>query len=515
MLFAIPSILFGAYYLIIGDLIRAACTMVVTAAVLAGSKLLGRSRAPTKVDSRLVNAIVHMYTISFGEVRADDLIRVVAETDEYGYYSKVFHRIRYIAHELGYGFTRATTLVAETVKQPLKDILVRCNSAFSSIDPKGYLEIEASTIAEEFSGIYTRKLESLKVVGGVFSTFQSAVVFIIMTLSMLTVFMGNSNTIFYAYIISTLSLLFMFFGLKMVAPSESLIHIGPEPPRMYRLLRLGIFALAPAAVLSAYAYTRWGAVTSLLSLGAVVAIPGAFGYILERRVTRIDGHYPTLLKSLGENIASTTSMRAALTYLLNMELGPLTELLRRALNRIRLGISNRKSLMIMSSESASHQVYIANRIFLDAIGYGGDPLSIGKFLGNHVVKFLEFRKRRLAVARSFEGISMIMQPITVALLSMLTFLCGYFSGSLTSLPFFEFGDIPMEFIKLANFLTVLLLCVLNALALKEIGAGYWGTFFWKLGLLLIISGASWLGMDLLIENVFMKLMPGFEGMMPY
>ncbi|MCS7373934.1 MAG: hypothetical protein NDF56_03045 [archaeon GB-1845-036] len=44
--------------------------------------------------------------------------------------------------------------------------------AFSTTVPRDFLELEASTILEEYYEYYTRSLESLRVVGGVFSTFQ-------------------------------------------------------------------------------------------------------------------------------------------------------------------------------------------------------------------------------------------------------------------------------------------------------------------------------------------------------
>jgi archaellum biogenesis protein FlaJ (TadC family) len=213
-------------------------------------------------------------------------------------------------------------------------------------------------------------------------------------------------------------------------------------------------------------------------------------------------------------MASTGSMKSSLSHLLSLELGPLKELIRRALNRVRLGISDREALMMMASETASHRVYVANKILIDALSYGGDPLEVSKILGNHVIRFLEFRKRRLAVARSFEGIIFVMQPATVALLDILLFLCGYFSGTMTALPFFSFGEIPMSFIRLANLVIVIYLSVLNALAIQEISSGFWGAFLWKLGLLLIVSGVIWLGVDLLIGGVFSKMMPGLETLIP-
>ena len=279
-------------------------------------------------------------------------------------------------------------------------------------------------------------------------------------------------------------------------------------------MKLGIFAVIPATASAFFAYLRWGAPPFLMILGAGFVVPGLFARRLEGRINKIDEHYPTFLKALGENMASTANMRISLSYILDLELGPLKELIERALNRIRLGISNHKALMMMASEAASHSVYVANKIFLDAVGYGGDPLRVGKVLGNHIIKFLEFRKRRLAIAKSFDGLTIVMQAMIVALLDLLIFLCGYFSGTMTSLPFFSFGDMPMGFIKLGNLAIAIYLSLLNALAGRELSSGFWGTLLWRVGVLLIISGVVWLGVDLLMGKFFFGMIPNFQTLIP-
>ena len=515
ILATIPSLISAAYYLYLGDTLKSAISLVAIMGIILILLYLSKRSAPTKIDERLVNATLHMYAVSLGEVGPKDLVKVIADTTEYGYYYKIFRRIRYIATGLGYGFTQATARVAEMMKQPFKDVLIRLTNAFSSTEPKGYLEMESSTMIEEYSGIYERGIESLKVLGGVFSTFQSVAIFIIMTLSLLTVFMASPNMVFYSYVISCITLILMFAGIKMIAPSEHLIHVGEPVPPLYRIFKWTMILATPISILSAlWMLTLNGPAYSFFVLGGCMIVPGAFAYRLETRVISIDEHYPTFLKSLGGNMASTTSMKLSLASIIEMELGPLRELIRRGLARVKLGISNQRALALMSSESASHQIYIANRVFLDALNYGGDPLLIGKILGNHVVRFLEFRKRRKTVAKSFEAICMIMQPITVALLVLLTFLSDYFSRTLTSLPFFEFGAIPMDLLQLGNVIIVILLSILNALALKEIGGGFWGTFFLNFGIIMVLNGATWIGTKMLIDIVFNKMMPAVGEIIP-
>jgi len=248
----------------------------------------------------------------------------------------------------------------------------------------------------------------------------------------------------------------------------------------------------------------------LIFYGSVLILPGFFAHRLESFVYKIDEHYPAFIKSLGENMASTSSLKSALSYVLYMELGPLKTLLKRVLARVKMGISNEKSLSILSSEAASHRVHTTNKIFVDAVNYGGDPLEVGKMLGNSCVKFLEFRKRRLSVAKSFEVVVLVLQPITVALLIILTFLCRFFSQSLTSLPYFTFGQIPVPVIETGNIFLILFMTAINALGLREAKGGFWGKIILYGGVLLVLSGAAWLGSDMLMDLAFGQLLKGFE-----
>lgn len=511
LILLIPTLIYSTYSLMRNDLTG----FIVTFSSFAGFSallyyLFGKAKPPTKVDERLVTILLHMYAISHGEVGPDDLVKVIAENREYGYYSRVFQKLREIATKFGYGFTKAASKVASTVKPPLKDILVRFTEIFSTTEPKGYLELETSTIIEEYSGYYLRAIESLRVLGGVFSTFQSVAIFIIMTLDILTVFMSDQSIVYFSYVISTCVMLLMYLGLRTIAPKDKLVYVNRRiPSRPYKVFLSSLYCstcIAPAVILA----LNYGVPYGMILTGLGLTIPGIFAHKLESFVYKIDDHYPTFIKSLGENMASTSNLKSALSYVLYMDLGPLQDLLKRTLARAKMGISNEKSLDILSSEASSQRVHSTNKIFIDAVNYGGDPLEVGKILGNNFVKFLEFRKRRMSVAKSFEAVVYILQPITVALLIILTNLCQYFSQYLTALPYFTFGEMPLDVINAGNIFIILFITAINALGLKEAKGGYWGKTLLYAGILLTLSGAAWLAAEKLMDTAMGQLLTGFE-----
>jgi archaellum biogenesis protein FlaJ (TadC family) len=151
-----PSLLFAIYYLLAGKMLEAVLVLPVGMGILLVLRYMARRNLPKKVDFALTTAIFHMYGLSLGETSPEDLVETIAENREYGFYSRIFQKIRSLAKDFGYGITKATAHVAEAVKPPLKDILVRLTNVFSSIEPRGYLEMESSMLIEEYSGYYTR-----------------------------------------------------------------------------------------------------------------------------------------------------------------------------------------------------------------------------------------------------------------------------------------------------------------------------------------------------------------------
>ncbi|MBS7616280.1 hypothetical protein KEJ45_03675 [Candidatus Bathyarchaeota archaeon] len=510
VLLLVPSLLFALYYLSAGKMLEAIIILPISIGVLMFLKYMSRKRYPKKVDFMLTTVVFHLYGLSLGETSPDDLVNTIAENREYGFYSRIFQKIRSLAKDFGYGITKATAHVADIVKPPLKDILVRFTNVFSSVEPKGYLEMESSMLIEEYSGYYTRALETLKTLGGIFTSFQSVTVFLIMTIVIMAIFMIDPSAIAFGYFIAAFAVIMMYVLFRASSPRENLVYIGKYPPKLYVAMRWSLIATgASSTLLAVLLYFSKGPAFAFMALGLGMIMPGIFGYMLEKHVNKIDRNYPTFLKALGENLASTSDLRAAFSYIVQMELGPFKKLVKEALARLRLGIGHEQTFETLSSEAASYQVHISNRIFLDSMSRGANPLEIGNALGNRVVKFIEFRKSRDVTAKGFQMIIMVMQPLTVVLLVVVQVLAEFMSQYLVNLPYFGFNAIPIPVIETGNIILVFIMAVVNALTIKEVSAGYWGTFFLNLGILLIVSGITWMAAGVFIEMA-LGSMPSIE-----
>ena len=499
----IPTLIASIYLLSKGEFVTLLAINVLVS-VSAFVLYYAKKRIPRTIDAQLVSLLLHMYAISHGEIGPEDLVKTIAETKDYGYYSQVFSKILELAKEYGYGITKATSELSNMTKPPFKDVLIRCQQAFSSTRPKGYLELESSTMAEEYSGYYERSIKSIEMLGGVYSTFSSVAIFIVMILDIIVVFTNDPNMVPLGYFVSSICLIAMFIGFKAVVPKDVLIHIDKDmPPKLYTRFKLALpialACIAPAIMVGMI----FGPAYGLLVCGLAFLAPGFFAYKFETFVMKVDENYPTLIKGLGENMASSSSLQNALSYVLYLELGRLKKLLKRVFARVKLGVTNAKALSLLSSEAASYNVYMSNKMFLDSFNSGADVLEVGKILGNHCVRNLQFRKKRESVAKTIAATTFLLQPITVALLTSLTFLTAFFSRTLTSVPqIFTFGAIPTEIIEIGNVFMILLTIALNSLTLKEARGGFWGTTFMYASILLLLSGAAWIGANIIMDLSF-------------
>jgi len=482
-LFAIlvPSLLFSVYYLLVRKYLEAVFVFSSSMMIIYGGRRLflriKKTPISSKIDENLTNVLFHMYCLSLGETSPSDLVETIAESREYGFYSKIFRKIRKLAVDLRYGYTMATARIANVLKPPLKDVLIRCTTIFGSTKPRGYLEIEASTSMEEYSGRYNRA---------------------IVTVAIMSIFMIDPTAIGFGYVIAIISLILMYSLFRAIGPKENFVYISGHHPMLYNAMKWCLIATLPSSAIMAIAlYLVAGVPFAFIALGLGFLVPGILGYKFESYVKKIENSYPTFMKALGESLASTSDLKMAFEYLLYMELGPLHKLVKRALARLKLGLSHKKVMETLSSEAASYQAHVSNKMMLDALERGANPLEAGHALGNRVVKFLELRKKRQSAGRNLQTVSLVMQCMSVVLL--------FLSNTLVNLPYFALNALPMNLIEIGNVVLIFVMAVVNAFIVKETLSGYWGTFLLNLALLLMLSGIAWIASEMFISAVLTSI----------
>ena len=89
-------------------------------------------------------------------------------------------------------------------------------------------------------------------------------------------------------------------------------------------------------------------------------------------------------------------------------------------------------------------------------------------------------------------------------------MAAFFSQTITKLPFFELGYIPVPLVRYGTMSIILALAVLNSLSTNFVRGGFKGTNLLYIGTLLIESGAAWIGASKLMEILLSRFAEGIE-----
>ncbi|MEM2184596.1 MAG: hypothetical protein QXD79_05300 [Candidatus Methanomethylicia archaeon] len=455
-----------------------------------------------KMDIKLALAITHMYTLSLGQTEPRTLIECISQSDEYKEYRKIFNTILNLAINLAQGLTKAISQVAEMVKPPLKDILIRMVEAFSTTKPRDYLELEHSTIMEEYMSYLNRTIETIRLLGGVYGTFQSVAILIILVTITMSIFLIDPQTIILSYIVSATSTIVILLAIKLVTPRDIMVYAGKDSPP-HQTVRYTAIILIPTSIIifitiqltikiSAIAFT---------SSGLTIAITGYIARKLEKKVAKYDEYYPTLIKTIGENLSTTLNPKSALIYSTHVHLGPLKKHVEHTISWINLGLDIEKSFKLMAEETASHTIRIMNKILIDSIRVGAPPIQVTKTIADTTIKILETRKRRIATARGMEAIILMMHPITILILASITNILDKFTRLIPPTQYITLNPIPTNMINLGNIILIYTLSIINAATMTIVRGGYQWRITLNIAILLIISGIMLIASDIITNRL--------------
>jgi archaellum biogenesis protein FlaJ (TadC family) len=485
---------------------------IATATITASTTIILLTRktaGPGQLNIKLVLAITHMYTLSLGLTEPREIIESIAKKEEYREYRETFKNIINLAINMSLGLTKAIAQAAKTVKPPLKDILTRMAEALSTTKPKDYLELEHTTIMEEYMGQQGRSLETIRMLSGVYGTFQSIAAVIIIIVIAMSLFTINPNTITLAYIAAAASTATLTIALWSTAPKDIMMYLEKDHPT-HKTIKIAAAITIPASITIAITtYTATHIPPRAITSSSLTLLPlGILTRNLEKRVQTIDEYYPTLIKTLGENLATTLNPKAALEYTKNIHLGPLKNGIQHAISWINLGLDIEKSFKLMAEETGSHTIRIMNQMLVDSIRVGAPPIQTSKTIADTTIKILEMRKRRLTTAKTMDTIIMMMHPITIILLIAVTNTLTQFTSIIPTLPiqYIPINTIPTQTITIANMIFTYIISTINAAAMTIVRGGYKWRITLNTSILLTVGGISWAAAEI-FTNTITKLTP--------
>jgi len=469
--------------------------------------------ASEEVDENALFMMAFLYAISTAKPARDELFRVAGEKSNYGFYTEIMNKIYMVGAKWKYGLNKACEFFANEVKNKFfRDFLTRFAQVLSlGEDTESFLQSELQVALTDYVARYERILESLKLLLGIYSTLMSTSTFMVVNIVILAMLWGGemvSSMIFSAYLGVTFSLLSLILVCYKVFPRDKLLNDMKKYLPEYRTYKLtAVISIASASIAFVSLYKNFPIGFTLILTGVPFIMPGLLARKIEHKVRDVDIHYPVFIRSLGRTLAVVPLLKYAVQALLRTEFGKLTPLIRRLYKRLVSNIERAVAWEYFTFESGSELVNRINEIFSAAMERGGDMMAVGNYLSDISSKLLELRKRRLQISKAFESTTILLHMLAITIAVFISNLVELFSSFLVDIQtVFPITQLPPELIELLTLLLALSLTVLNSLMIKVSQGGAYETYWFSLGILLILTGMVISGLDYFSETFFQSIL---------
>jgi len=391
------------------------------------AKLLGRldfdtmmSREPEDFD--LLSQLTHMSAVATSGMSRTALFEGTAGLSYST--SKYFRQVHQVAQRLGYDYSQACEIVAETVKNDnVRNLLLHFSTALSAGEEESaFLLREAALQRETYAKEYGRKIESLQKWSDAYVALMvSATLVVVISMVSMMIYPFSPISIFG---LAALMVCVTFIGAWLiftVAPIEqkthSLKHRSPEQERAAKLAKV---MLPAAAVAALGAGIVLGLAAAMFVLGLLIAPIGFVAFLDDRRIDARDRDIAAFIRAIG-GVMSSAGITAtdALGRLNRRSLGSLEPAVRRLHIRLTNGISPDLCWLRLAGESGSEVVSRSIRIFWDGVRAGGDTKQVSELSSDFALKVWLLRADRKLVATTF---SWVVVPLHMVLLGILLFI---------------------------------------------------------------------------------------------
>ncbi|RLG75876.1 MAG: hypothetical protein DRO12_05020, partial [Thermoprotei archaeon] len=291
---------------------------------------LRKRRVLTHADEDLLYVIAHMYAVSTGRPPRERLFELGSVSGlGYGEYSAVLSKIAVLAKRWGYGFIKAIKIQAEQVTNNLfRDFLVRLAEAMNvGEDLERFLGSEFESILAEYEASYTRVLEAVKMLLGMYTASMSSALFIIVNMILIALLIFGGVTLVVVSFLGTIAALTaLVFMIRKVLPREKLVHdlsVNIPERRLYAYTLITAVVLGAVVGLGVFRIFKDPSYF-MISFGAFLIVPGFMGRKIEGKIKNVDSFFVVFIRSFGLTLSSVRNYASALRSLLRTDFGELT-----------------------------------------------------------------------------------------------------------------------------------------------------------------------------------------------
>ncbi|MEM0506701.1 MAG: type II secretion system F family protein [Thermosphaera sp.] len=482
------------------------------------------------VSDDLIFILVHMRCLVTGNPPLTTLFGRIGEASFYRKkYTDMFQKLRGLIRNWGYSAPEALKLVSREASSKVDEMFLQRLSAIVATggDVKEYLRIEYNTLFSEYVSSYTRMIDTLKVVLGVYTTLLGALTFMLANLMLLGMIFGNVTELITTGVIGVGFALISMALLLHVFVRRPIFESKPRHKNKIVIMisTLGLTGLLIFAIISVYLVISMNifnmeyVALSLLLTGLSLLPAAILVKIHEGRIAEYDMFFPAFIRSYGEHMAVLPNMIDSLKPLLIAELGKLRTLLRGVYARLLNRVDPRIAWGFFAEESSSELVNRGTRIFVDTVEVGGDLGEAGALISDHANELFRLRANYVQVFKTFEVTLYLMHLIVIILLIFIGNFINLFTEIIASFA----GSIPYEYSGILSFFNVspqdvslltnlmlLMITIANTLAVYSVNPGSRYAIYYYLCVMLLITGGAVYAGSIVINGLISGLLGPME-----
>jgi flagellar protein FlaJ len=481
------------------------------------SSLLSRLTEKKKIESELYYVITYMFGVATSFSSLEDMFGYVARS-EFKHCAKIFDRIRVLAKRWHIGFIRSIELTARTIKSKLlQDFLERFSQMLKTGDAYNrFLLVEHEAYVAGFEAEYDRSLKSIETLSNAYSAIATSVIFVTITITLTQALMsfGGSQDIMPYFVLAIIVTVFTsVFAMYVSSPIDRFAYVNRELniPKEFR--RLDVI-LVPALICSFAAalpclLLRLGPEWILMAFFVPLMAVGVLAKRADDAILRRENAFPTFIRTLGSTAGITGySTSRSLKLLLVRDFGVLSVPVRNLHAKLSIGAEQGLCWRNLASQCGSEMIRIFSGIYSATTFLGGDPAEIGKMISRNMIRMIVMRAKRIQIANGIKAMIYPLHAIQCILLAFMTSLLDILIRMV------NLGSSYMEIFKSSMsstsvavlfFFVSVVMAFANALAIKTVDIGSRYKWLYSLSVLMVITGATWIGANYGAKYLFNDL----------
>ncbi|MEM0349216.1 MAG: hypothetical protein QXE96_04115 [Candidatus Caldarchaeum sp.] len=437
---------------------------------------------------------------------------------------KIFRKSRNLLERWNYGVSETLEYLETVLRYPkLRGLVVRLqHSIKAGVSIEDFAKIEYVKHRAEQDNELEKGLEKLRRLVEAYTTLISVVSLLSVSFLLIGTIIGGGGASFldtaFLSITATLgstTLLFLTNNLKRPIfnkypdkPGRLGLLLKTTTPLLAASVATLFFAQPVANLMGASTVETMSAV--LISVGTALFIHGYLGRRWHKKIHQTETMLPIVLKSFGDYLSATGSVKSSAHMLTLSDLGPLNRLVKAFEQRLRLGISQKESITMVGRETMGKLGDTVFTILGEVIEAGARPATACGILSEYVSNVLFSDKRREQITSTLKTLSIPLHATLAAIYALLTTLLAILSkiSALLENYLMLIKPIPSSIVVTYFYIIIAATSIITGLNIYLADGDSLFTLTYYLGLLLLVSGISYLVMT----NLSMQLLSTFIGL---